>query len=351
MEKFDLENFPTSESAKRMLDSVTGGNGFYDESYVGKWLFQVMGKEWDSAREIFEDLPDQFFPETATWGLMFHELKWGLPIRENLPYEERRRLIYQKRDNRAPMTPYRMEIYLSDATGFDVHVTDVHDGGDYDYSPEHPNAFKVYFIGEGTLNTKVARQILDKIKQSHTVYQMNDWVHIVFDNTELEQFEAFKLKLNTAVNFWGLHMLNGDGYLDGSLILGGTGRYNLVPGIKYTEGDFEITETMDVSSANFKMDIPAEEQMLIKNAGTLVFQIENWKCLQLDGEVLLDGSKLLDVIRQDLNPTSNFIAAVKTKEEVGTVTLRTRRNLAYLDGTWKLNGSKLLNSINRKEEL
>lgn len=30
----DLENFPTSESAKRMLESVDSG-GFYDKSYVG----------------------------------------------------------------------------------------------------------------------------------------------------------------------------------------------------------------------------------------------------------------------------------------------------------------------------
>ncbi len=349
MEKFDLENFPTSESAKKMLGYVS--DGFYDKSYVGKWLFQVMGAEYDKTLKIIEDLPAQFFPETATWGLMYHEIKWGLPVRPNLSYEERRRLIYLKRDYRAPMTPYRMEIYLSDATGFDVHVTDVHDRGNYDYLPEHPNAFKVYFIGEGTLDTKVARQTLDKIKQSHTTYQMNDWVHIVFDNTELERFDAFKLKLNTAVNFWGLHMLNGDGYLDGSLLLGGTGRYNLVLGVKYAEGNFKIAETMDVNSANFKMDIPVEEQMLIKNAGTLAFRIKNWSCLQLDGEVLLDGSKLLDVIRQDLNPTSNFITSVETKEEVGTVTLRTRRNLAYLDGTWKLDGSKLLNSIDRKEEL
>lgn len=33
-EKFDLEQFPTSESAKRMLSYVTPG--FYDNSYVGK---------------------------------------------------------------------------------------------------------------------------------------------------------------------------------------------------------------------------------------------------------------------------------------------------------------------------
>ena len=80
----NIENFPTSEAAKRMMGYITG-NGFYDRSYVGKWIFQVMGVEMDEARRIIEDeLPYQAFPETATWGLRYHEEKFGLPIRENL---------------------------------------------------------------------------------------------------------------------------------------------------------------------------------------------------------------------------------------------------------------------------
>ena len=67
MERFDLENFPISESAKNMIASVS--DGFYDNSYVGKWLYEVMGQEYDTAREIAEDLINQLFPETATWGL------------------------------------------------------------------------------------------------------------------------------------------------------------------------------------------------------------------------------------------------------------------------------------------
>ena len=63
MEKFDLENFPVSESAKNMIASVS--DGFYDNSYVGKWLYEVMGQEYDTAREIAEDILNQLFPETA----------------------------------------------------------------------------------------------------------------------------------------------------------------------------------------------------------------------------------------------------------------------------------------------
>ena len=91
----ELELFPTSESALKMLSYVTPG--FYDKSYVGKWMFQVMGLEYDKALKLAEELPEQFFPETATWGLCWHEIKWGLPVQENLSYQERRQAIYEKR--------------------------------------------------------------------------------------------------------------------------------------------------------------------------------------------------------------------------------------------------------------
>ena len=93
MGSIDLENFPTSSSALRMLDDVS--TGFYENSYVGKWLFQVMGLEYDDAFQLVEDLPKQFFPETATWGLKYHEMKWQLPVREK--YESFVELVGCKR--------------------------------------------------------------------------------------------------------------------------------------------------------------------------------------------------------------------------------------------------------------
>lgn len=170
MKKINLEEFPTSESAKKMLSYVS--DGFYDESYVGKWIFQAMGEEYDKALEIAIDLPAQFFAETATWGLMYHEIKWGLPVRQNLTYEERRRLIFQKRDYRAPMTPYRMERYLEDTVGVCVHIADIHESGIYDFVPEHPNIFKVIFPDQ-ELGEIIVQNIFDniaKIKQSHTLF-------------------------------------------------------------------------------------------------------------------------------------------------------------------------------------
>lgn len=139
----ELELFPTSESALKMLSYVTPG--FYDKSYVGKWMFQVMGLEYDTALKLAEELPQQFFPETATWGLCWHEIKWGLPVQENISYQERRQAIYEKRDYHSPMTPYIMERYLENATGFTVHIADCHDAGPLKYKPPHPKIFKAFF--------------------------------------------------------------------------------------------------------------------------------------------------------------------------------------------------------------
>ena len=217
-EKFDLESFPTSNSARKMLSYVS--DGFYDESYVGKWIYQVMGLEYDRALEMVEDLPAQFFPETATWGLMYHETKWGLPVRENLPYDERRRLVFQKRDYRAPMTPYRMEEYLCAVTGFKVHVSDIHDPWN-GYIPAHPNMFLVFFVGEGTLDVGAAINALKKIRQSHTVFAACEYVdakfvsQVVFD-ARIHMSGAFYPRSNLP-----LRCLDGTTRLDGSYPLNG----------------------------------------------------------------------------------------------------------------------------------
>ena len=218
MKEFDLENFPISESATKMLSYVS--HGFYDKSYVGKWLFQVMGMEYDAARTMVEELPRQMFPETATWGLMYHEIKWGMPVRADLPEEERRRRICQKRDYRAPMTPYCMEKYLCNATGFEVHVSDVHDPW-REYVPEHPNLFRIFFIGEGTLDAGAAFRAIRRIKQSHTVFEACEYIKNRF---LLQVIGAVSMRITGA--FWPRsnlprHLLDGTTRLDGRYPLSG----------------------------------------------------------------------------------------------------------------------------------
>lgn len=362
MEKFDLENFPTSNSARKMLSYVS--DGFYDESYVGKWIYQVMGIEYDKALEIAEDLPAQFYPETATWGLMYHEIKWGLPVRLNLPYEERRRLIYEKRDYRAPMTPYRMEKYLADITGFEVHIADVNDPGEYGFIPQHPNMFKVFFLGEGTLDTKVVFEKLNRLKQSHTTYKVNDRTEIVLDNRNLEQIILRNIRFKMGIPFWYEYVYDGSWLLDGSVILGTQRRYGLVLGFRFNQGGFITREEVKLVSVRF-------DTVKVKNDGMfragVKFRsgINFWGVRCFDGRWNLDGSETLDARRRySLSLGMGYKFGIAScMEDIGLHALSTkweqhiRENIAagmvvrlavdfwrllYLDGGWNLDGERLL---------
>ncbi len=214
MEKICLEAFPTSRSAQRMLSYVS--DGFYDNSYIGKWLFQVMGLEYDTALAAAESLPEQFFLETATWGLKYHEIKWQLPVREELSYEERRQIIRRKRDFKAPVTPANMEAYLDGVFEFRIHVADIHDPGPYLYIPNHPNVFRVYFVGGNTLNVKEARRIISWLKQSHTTYEISDRMELEVDNSGLGRFQLPAVRFRARMPYWRCRVYDGSSRYDGS---------------------------------------------------------------------------------------------------------------------------------------
>lgn len=420
--KIDLENFPTSQSAQNMLATVTPG--FYDQSYVGKWLYQVMGLEFDEAeRLIAEELPLQFFPETATWGLMYHELKWGLPVRDYLSYDERRKLIYEKRDQRAPMTPYRMETMLANVTGFWANIADIHDGGKYGYKVSHPNAFIAVFVGDGSLNTKAVKRLLDSAKQSHTTYTIIDRMDTVLDCTTLEQMLLRNINIKAAVPFWRAALLDGSGYLDGSMLLDSMREYDLILGLMYRQGEFYTPQSIDLNRMRIWLQYGVTEQytglrsrqemavyfwpalrldgsVLLDGSETLNWsrqdwptaikyrlgqlftqneavirrlriplktelsedyacgrveydgEVHFWTTLKLDGSAKLDGSELLDKSRQPwLVSTAVASTTPRISEEMEDVTLITRKDLAYLNGSLRLDGTRILDSEYHKEAI
>ena len=91
---FDINNFPTKESAKRMLSRITR---IYDKSYVGKWIFEVMGAEIDLMWDRIEELKLQASPGSATWGIQYWEQRYGIPPDPSLTLEERRKRIIERR--------------------------------------------------------------------------------------------------------------------------------------------------------------------------------------------------------------------------------------------------------------
>lgn len=332
MSDFDIENFPSSEAAKRMLGTIS--EEFYKDSYVMKWLQQVMGLEWDHAVAIIEEeLPKQFAPETATWGLRYHEIKWQLPVRENLSYEERRKRIYQKRDFNVAMTPYWMEEYLRKMTGAEVHVMDCHDPGRFGYVAKHPNMFKVIFIKEGTLDAKAVFYELNRMKQSHTVYDtIEDMVIIVVDYRGVEKAFAPMAGIKTSVSFWRCHIFDGTDYVDGSLVMDGERQYDLVLGLLCNGIRIIVQEVIDLTAMTVHCGIAAKEGMESGNV-----------------EV---GMEIRNLVCTDGNININHLLQIKETDEcVGNVTMTRTRNLCFFDGSVCFDGSKIMNSIYQKEVL
>lgn len=203
----DIENFPNSEAAQRMLTYITAH--WYDNSYVGKWVFEVMGREIDDVKEIIDALPDEMIYNTATWALKYHEIKHGLTIREDLTSEERRARISEKIGaNKVPMSPYWMEKKLSDFTGYTVHVYDIHDKGTETIT--NPNIFFVRFEGDSEISMLDALKKIRALKQSHTLFGYAMLLMTILNE------EAFVPRITYRMTFaWW------DKYMDGSYLMNG----------------------------------------------------------------------------------------------------------------------------------
>lgn len=168
---FDLEKFPENAVAQRMISRVSP---IYENSYVAKWLYEVMGRELDDAEIRFAELREQANPETATWGLRYWEQRYGIEVDETRSLAARRADIIARRGARAPMNPARMEKILSTMTGRAVHVeenvapytirVDIESGGDpLDYTavterlkrikPSHI-AFQVFVTAAATIKVR-----------------------------------------------------------------------------------------------------------------------------------------------------------------------------------------------------
>lgn len=73
--------------SERMMQYVPG---YYGTSRIYRAQNDAKGIEFDLINQILEELPLQFEPATATWGLFIWERLYGLPIQTGTDYEARR---------------------------------------------------------------------------------------------------------------------------------------------------------------------------------------------------------------------------------------------------------------------
>ncbi len=152
---FDIEHFPTSETALRMMGRISP---IYDRSYVGKWIFQVMGAEMDFVRDRILELRDQAYPETVTWAIQYWEQRYGIVPSEDDTLEIRRERVLGHRSLRVPMNPARMQKIIRDVCGLESEIDEY--AGDY--------TFRVRLLqGETWTDPRLAVKRLHEVKQTH----------------------------------------------------------------------------------------------------------------------------------------------------------------------------------------
>lgn len=212
-----------------------------------------------------------------------------------------------------------------------------------------------------------------------------------------EEMDVTEIHLHTQLNFWGCNILNGTRLLDGSVLLDARRRYDLVLGVRngikfsineYMDTDrvyikilscFNVRENINSLEAVFKLgrsglwftgsgDMPGGYNMPLK----LTLPVKASIVQDMDVASLANGivkvqteekTGVAVVSRAGVNfwqqgskgkvltAGTRHMAVAEAHETVGDVTITYCRNLHYLDGSKRLDGTQPLDAFYKKESV
>lgn len=136
---------------------------YYDNSNIMKSIQNSLGKEIGKLNYSKKDLLDQFYVDTATWGLSdIWEKPLGIKTDFNKCYEERREIIKAKIRGSGTVTRKMIKNVSEAFVGAEVKVSEIFD----DYS------FIIQFIGIKGIPRNMAglMDAIEAIKPAHLGY-------------------------------------------------------------------------------------------------------------------------------------------------------------------------------------
>ena len=155
------EEIITSPAAERFLTRVTP---IYDNSLVGLYVFEAMGKEFDSVNQIIDELPAQLNPDTATWLLPLWERRYGIPTDTTLSLEERRRKIRLRRIRKkytGAFNTHKVQQLAENLTGISARVVN------------HISAYTfAVYLAAMTTEEEELRKTIQQLKPSHYSFEI-----------------------------------------------------------------------------------------------------------------------------------------------------------------------------------
>lgn len=160
---YDIIHSPEAETFLHMVTK-----GFYDRSYIGLWLYEVIGREWDEMAAWAGGMKTEIHPQTCTWSIAIWEWVYGIESDNALPLEHRRQRILAKIIGVRPINPEvirRGVTALISGLNAKVEVNDF--VGPYRFD------VVLHLAGEAPLNNyaKISSYIR-KIKPAHLAYNL-----------------------------------------------------------------------------------------------------------------------------------------------------------------------------------
>lgn len=111
----------TNETAREIIDWVSQ---IYGDSYVGLWVYQVIGFVLGEVRTLAEQLRREVQPDTAVRLLDLWEASYGQTPDPALNTAQRQARLAMWRLSRGPASPYRLEQAATAATGYPTMLTE-----------------------------------------------------------------------------------------------------------------------------------------------------------------------------------------------------------------------------------
>lgn len=367
---FDIERFPTSDTAQRMLSRVSP---IYENSYIIKWLYEVMGIEFDEARKIIQELGDQMFTQTVTWGIAYQEHKYSIEPDEFLSLEERRARLYRKKTAGTPVSPRRLEKYIADLWGITVDLDETY----------APGRFLITILKDDKGNLREMLKDLREQAPSHLVwallYKLDELIEYEYMNmgdelrmmTRLLSYERYPWRGRYFDGSWcftASERMDGR-FFDGSWLFDGvpTGEEDAITQGRIFDGEwwFDGAQDWRLSRISRKVLFNSLEVDAVSIAPQLTLTEEHNVIFRFDGRHF-DGSWLFGANEhaQDttlettasitLADTERAMDAAQIAPQIGTmevypfVHLRrfdgrwTFGRAVPLDGAWRLDGGRVL---------
>lgn len=190
------ENTPNSENIKKYFVDLTKyvPQFIWKNNEIMKAIYDAQGVELGSLYYYIQDLINQCFIDTATWGLALWEEEYGITTNLNYSYEERREVVKAKKRGQGACTKALIKSVAEAFSGGEVNVLE----------NTAPYTFTIQFIGVKGIprNMQAFKNMLEDIKPAHLGYDFKytytcwdylDSKNLNYNNTDIIKWDDLEI--------------------------------------------------------------------------------------------------------------------------------------------------------------